>query len=151
MGLYQSLDYMEINGLLDGFSMTEEGIVALPVVTYIYRITFNPTGHFYIGQTHRLKHRFYEHIQGITACAGPYDIPKMAQPFHRAVGPLLATAHQVLDTGRKKKPSLEIFCRQSCSAYIYSICGDLETSNLVEQHYISKERRNILCMNIQNR
>jgi len=146
MGLYQSVDFMACNGLLDGFSKSDQEILAMPMIKYIYKFTCIPTGQFYIGQTNCLKDRFYQHILGISQ----FDSGKISvQPFHILLGPSLLHYYEVLDSGRKKKPSFEIFVRKSCKGYVYAIAGDQETADLLEVYYINKFRNDNLCLNIK--
>lgn len=133
MGLYQSLDLMVINGLLDGFDKNDTGIIALPVVKYVYKLSCDPTGHFYIGQTHNLKNRFYTHITNI-ACAGSGK-DDLKLKFHQVTGPLLKQLYDQWELKKKKRPEFEFFVRRSVSAYIYAICGDQISADLLQKHY----------------
>ncbi len=144
MSLYQSVDVMVANGLLDGFTKSDTEILSMPLIKYVYKLTIVPTGHFYIGQTSNLKTRFHHHIVSIA----DYEYGKAVQPFHKIIGPLLNEMYQSLDAGRKKKPTFDIFIRKQMTAYIYAITGDQPSADLVEYHYINKFKNDPLCLNI---
>lgn len=150
MGLYQTVDLMAANGFLDGFNRTDNTITALPIVKYIYKLTCTTTGHFYIGQSHSLKDRIYNHIRAISDHGKENTRNTSAVHFNKTVGPLLMPAYQEWSLpGKKKKPDFEFYVRRCLSVYIYSLCGDQQTADLVETFYIKQFIKDPLCLNLR--
>lgn len=136
---------MVVNGLLDGFSKSDTEILSMPLIKYIYRITWAPDGYFYIGQTARLKDRVYDHILCIADCDNEKN--KKIQPVHRFISSIMRPHYEQADYGRKKKPSFEIYVRQQTAAYIWGITGDQAAADLFEAHYIKLHKGDPLCLN----
>lgn len=147
MGLYQSLDHMVANGLLDGFSKSNTEILSMPLVKYIYKLTWSPDGYYYIGQTNNLKDHFYRHILSIADCRNENN--KTVKPFHRFIDETMRPHYEKADYGRKKKPPFEIFIRHNTSAYIWAIAGDQESANVLQAYYLNLYKSDPLCLNIR--
>lgn len=126
--------------------MTVNGLLDLPVdqlqyLIYVYKITCNYTGHFYIGQTNSLKDRMYKHLTFIEevinkSCDSP-------QKFHKIVAEAINTEYE-----KDKRKKITRFIRESLSVYVLAIVSEREAALNVESYYINKHRTDELCLNV---
>lgn len=123
---------MQVNGFLD--QVPGEG-----KFWYIYRLTCKHSGHFYIGQTAKLKDRMYGHFRSILSVIDGSPDPG-ASKFHFTVAPI---ASAVITQERRKIPRVY----KDFSVYVIAIVGDKDTACLVESHHIALNRSNELCLN----
>lgn len=133
MGLLRSAGLMAANGF-----WTPPGNFI-----YIYRISCNQTGHYYIGQTGDLKTRVYDHYIGvIDEATGISYKENLRQHWQSEVGKILKALYVP-----SKKQRVELFILKSLSVSVLAIAGDREAANVLEAHYISSGMPNDLCLN----
>lgn len=131
MGLYKRIELMHINGLLDEKCDKH----------FVYRIECKTNGHYYIGQTTKLKDRLYSHYMKILGlctdrgAVGPQNV-------HAVLAGLLAPAYVPT-----KKLSLEKFIRDSLSVSVIAIVSDKELADFIEKRYIIKAKSDKKCLN----
>lgn len=133
MGMYQRVELMQVNGLLD-IPFTQE-------IIYVYKITCKHTGHFYIGQTNSIKDRIYMHLRSMMSLFEGQQCT--CQHFHR----IIVNEMMPLYLKRKKGISSERFSRESLDVFIIAIVTDNQAANIVEQFYIGKNSKQKLCLN----
>lgn len=128
---YKTVQFMQVNGFLDG----------LPCNYWsVYKLTCNITGHFYIGQTKDLHQRLSQHVSCIIYAAEGLDASNYQQ-VHRSFGDIFRQHH----TDKRKK--IGRFVRESLTMFTMSVTGDAETALLVESHYIKKHKDDPLFVN----
>ena len=131
MGMYQRIELMSANGLLD---MPTTGLI------YIYKLTSKFTGHYYIGQTNSVKDRMYSHLTLIVKTIEGQDCKPLS--FHIFVAEAIKAEHL-----KDRRLKIERFTREALSVYVMALVADKETANLVESHYIKKYKSDPLCLN----
>lgn len=132
MGMYARINIMRANGLLD---IPDEKLI------YIYKLTCNHTGHFYIGQTGSVKDRIYRHMQTIVKIIE--GEPVVSQKIHTVVASAIKELHE-----KNKKIKIERFTREALSVYVIALVADKETALLIETNYIKKSIKDPLCLNV---
>lgn len=132
MGMYARIGIMQANSLLD-----------IPDVNliYIYKLTCNHTGHFYIGQTGSVKDRIYNHMAIIMKVIE--GEPCTSQKVHKVVAAAIKELHE-----KSPKIKIERFTREALSVYVIALVADKETALLVETNYIKKSMKDPLCLNV---
>lgn len=130
---------MKINGFVDGLPGDQNKYGE--TIWYIYKLTYTDTGHFYIGQTHKLKDRTYQHMTAIVNVIR--NIPAAgASTFHKTVAPLLAS---VIEKEKRKKPESLIY--KNFNLYIFGVVSDKQSAELLENYHIERSLADELCLN----
>lgn len=125
---------MRINGLLD---IPEAGLI------YIYKLTSVHTGHYYIGQTNSVKDRIYTHLSTVISLIEGGEC--RPQYFHSVIAEKIKELHS-----KDKRCKVEKFTRNALEVYVMALVADKETANLIESHYIKKNRSNPMCLNVNS-
>lgn len=136
--MYKRIELMKINGLLDIEADRIDKLI------YIYKITCNHTGHFYIGQTALLKYRLYQHLTSIEKQMFPNADKHISIHFHRQMASLL---FPIFSERKNKKVSAEKFIRDSFNVYVMAIVDDSDSADVLETFNIGKHIKNNLCLN----
>lgn len=131
MGMYARVELMTCNWLFD---LPEKEII------YIYKLSSKYTDHFYIGQTGSIKDRMYVHLSTIVKIIEGNECNPL--PVHKIIAAKIKELHE-----KDKRTKIEKFTRDCLQVDVIAIVSNKEAANLVENHYINKNKLNPLFLN----